>query len=470
MYIIAKRSDIGKERVKVKKRWRVMGLAALALLGAALSLSMLVPASWELAQENIPSSERDFVDFSGAYDTGTRTLRGTQRMTLTNRTGEALPEIVLRANMNGKMDGSLAVSDVKINEQSVRCAADEADSTVLRMDYLWKPGETIELSFLVLIKAPKTDGAALVTLPKLAVYENGAWRTETYDALAGRCDGPTFDYRVKELHVQDGMRAAFGGELTFSGDGNSPVYAAQMQGARDITFALLDGCELRGMAEGVKTTVLAQDWMTARSLCARAQEALRSLADIGLAYPFPALSIVQTDTGREDGDIGSGIVALSADGDSERLLQRLTRLIARQTFGVLVGSDAYREPWLSHSLASAVELLAYRERKGLHAYETRFFENIEIAARVTRPYGVTVGAGTAAFGGDSEMTQVLRDQGAAMLLGVEQAVGEETFLQALDRYAEENAGKIASRAELESALNSASGSDWSGYLTDELSF
>lgn len=454
----------------MKKRWLIIGAAVLALLGAILALNMLAPSSLEMAQENAPSSERDFVDFSGNYDTGTRTLRGTQRMTLTNRTGEALSEIVLRANMNGEMDGSLAVSDVKINAQSVRCAADEEDSTVLRMDYPWKPEETIELSFLVLIKAPKTDGAALVTLPKLAVYENGAWRTDTYDALAGRCDGPAFDYRVKYLHVQDGMCAAFGGELTFSGDDNSPVYAAQMQGARDITFALLDGYELRGMAEGVKATVLAQDWMTARSLYARTREALRSLADIGLAYPFPALSVVQTDIGKEDGDIGSGIVVLSADGDSEMILQRLTRLIARQTFGVLVGNDAYREPWLSHSLASAAELLAYRERKGLHAYETRFFENIEIAARVTRPYGVTVGAGAAAFGGNSEMTQVLRDQGAAMLLGMEQAVGEATFLQALGRYVEENAGEIATRADFESALNSASGSDWSGYLTDELSF
>lgn len=454
----------------MKKRWLIIGAAVLALLGATLALSMLAPSSLEMAQENAPSSERDFVDFSGTYDTGTRTLRGTQRMTLTNRTGEALSEIVLRANMNGEMDGSLAVSKVKINEQSVRCAADEVDSTMLRMNYPWKPGETIELSFLVLIKAPKTDGAALVTLPKLAVYENGAWRTDTYDALAGRCDGPAFDYRVKYLHVQDGMRAAFGGELTFSGYDNSPVYAAQMQGARDITFALLDGYELRGMAEGVKVTVLAQDWATARSLYVRTQEALRSLADIGLAYPFPALSVVQADTGKEDGDIGSGIVALSTDGDSEMILQRLTRLIARQNFGVLVGSDAYCEPWLSHSLASAAELLAYRERKGRHAYETRFFENNEIAARVTRPYGVTVGAGMAAFGGDSEMTQVLRDQGAAMLLGMEQAVGEETFLQALGRYIEENAGEIATRADFESALNSASGSDWSGYLTDELSF
>lgn len=446
------------------------GIVLLGLILAALALHILLPGSFEMAQENEPSPERDFVDFGGTYDTGTRTLRGTQVMTLTNRTGEDLSQIVLRADMNGESADAVAVSDLKIDGQSVNYAFDEDDPTVLRMDYAWGAEEKIELSFLAMIKTPKADGAAIVSLPKLAAYEDGAWRTDMYDALAGYSGGPAFDYQVKYLIVYDGMSAAFGGELTFAGYDNSPVYAAQMQGARDVTFALLEGYELRKTVDGIKVTVLAEDYGTGQKLFARTQEALRSLSAIGLAYPFPSLSVVQSDTGKEDGEIGSGVIALSAEEDKETLRRQLTRLIARQTFGVLVGNDAYNEPWLSHSLASAAELMAYRRLKGENAYETRFFDEIEIAARVTRPFGVNVGAGVSAFGGDWEMTQLLRDQGAAMLLGIEQAVGEEAFLQALKQYAQENAGQIASRADFESVLCEATGSDWSGYLTDELSF
>ena len=148
----------------------------------------------------------------------------------------------------------------------------------------------------------------------------------------------------------------------------------------------------------------------------------------------------------------------------------MTRLIARQTFGVLVGNDAWKEPWLRYSLSSAAELLAYRARKGEKAYETRFFEEIEVATRLTRPFGVTVGADVSRFGGDVEMTQVLRDQGAAMLMGIADAMGAEEFVRTMNLYAQENAALIADRQDFEAALESVSESSWAGYLEDELSF
>ena len=151
-------------------------------------------------------------------------------------------------------------------------------------------------------------------------------------------------------------------------------------------------------------------------------------------------------------------------------MQRLTRLIARQTFGILVENDPYHAPWLSVSLASACELAAYRQRKGEAAYEERFVQTVEIASRLTRPHGVTVGASADRFGGDAEMTQVLRDQGGAMLMGIEQAVGQEAFAQALGQYARKNVGQIASQQELERALLESTGSAWDGYLEDELAY
>ena len=151
-------------------------------------------------------------------------------------------------------------------------------------------------------------------------------------------------------------------------------------------------------------------------------------------------------------------------------MRRLTRLIARQTFGVLVENDPFHAPWLSASLASACELAAFRQRKGENAYEERFLETVEIASRLTRPHGVTVGASVDRFGGDAEMTQVLRDQGGAMLMGIETAVGQEAFAQALRLYVSENAGGIAAQRDLERALEQATGSAWDGYLSDELTY
>lgn len=418
-----------------------------------------------------PTRERDFYSVGLNYDAGTRTLRGRQTLTAVNRTGEDMENMVLRLYMNGVNGGSAAVSGVTANGKGVTFAQDENDPTVLTINRTFAAGETVELGWTVMIKHPKTDGAAIITLPTLAMLEDGAWRTDAYDALAEPSYGAALDYEIAHMIVPNGVCAAFGGTLVGAVIDNSPVYTAQMRMARDISFALLnDGWEKHKDVSGVRVRALSQDSGTAKKLLEAAQAALESLREIGIDYPFDALTVADGDTARADGMVYSGLIALDADADKETLIRKLTRLIARQTFGILVENDPWNAPWLSETLASSAELLAYRARKGAAAYEERFYGEIELATRVTRPVGVGVGATTAHFGTDGEMTQVLRDQGAAMLLGVEQAVGEEAFLRALNLYIDRCAGKKGTMEALCAALEQATGSRWDGYISDMLAF
>lgn len=430
-------------------------IAIAAALPAVLLVAALILASTagrrggKQPEEIGPTDGQDFVRAVLDYDAGTRTLRGTQTMTVTNRTGVLLEEIVLRAYMNGWDGAQVIVSGASVDGEAVSLSEDADDPTVLRVAYRWAPGETAELTFTLRIKHAKTNGAALIQLPALAMWENGAWREDTYDALADPSYAGTFDYTVRM-------------------DGET---AAQMRGARDASFVLDTGVRTRSRSVGnVQVTAMAQDTATAKALLEQTGAALESLEAIGLPCPYGALTVAQSETGRGDGLALSGLIALDADADRETLRRRLTRMIARETFGILIENDPWNAPWLSETLASCAELLAYRGLRGAAAYEERLYGEIELSTRLTRPYGVTVGAGTAHFGGDAEMTQVLRDQGAAMLLGIEQAVGGETFMNALQIYIRNNAGGVATGENLAAALREASGSSWDGYLADGLSF
>ena len=454
-----------------------IGLAfALAAAIALLAAVRLLPGSRVLTVQPAPSAQadaRDRMRVSLAYDTGTRTLRGTQELAAVNRSGAALEEIVLRLSMNGRDEEAVTLSGVTLNGESAAFSLDESDPTLARIACAWQPGETITLAWTVMIRHPKGAGAAVVTLPQLGMLENGAWRTDAYDELAEPVYAEVFDYTIN-LVLRDGTAAAFGGALTEQsrdkGAGET-LYTAQMSGARDVSFALLAGGSVRQrMADGVLLTALADSASGAGALLDRAQEAIRSLAAAGFAYPFASLTAAAGDAGWADGTALSGLIVLDAEGNKETQLRRVTRLVARQTFGVLVENDPWNAPWLSISLASAAEMLAYRERKGASAFEERFLAEVDVATRLTRPAGVNVGAGTAFFGGDAEMTQVLRDQGAAMLLGIELAAGSEAFARSLSQYVQDHAGKTASREGLEAALLAGTGSDWNGYLTDELSW
>jgi hypothetical protein len=244
-----------------------------------------------------------------------------------------------------------------------------------------------------------------------------------------------------------------------------------MRGARDASFLLPLGSKARSaMAGDVRVTALGANAFAAGRLLSGAKAALADLEKLGFAYPFDMLTVATAESAPQEGAVYSGLIVLREEKDGEALRRQLTRLVARQTFGISVANDAWNAPWISHSVASAVEMLCYRQRRGGAAYAARLQQEMEIAARVTRPHGVTVGASTALFGNESEMAQVLGDQGGAMLLGIEAAVGEEAFLQALTAYAQRCAGQTGTQQALESALLEATGSDWSGYLADELAF
>ena len=419
----------------------------------AVAAALIILTAW-LVISRIPAPEA-IITFDGVRDTlvadltcdaGSRTLRGTQTLTAVNRAGVTLDEILLRAPMSA-FGGRTTVAHVMVNGESVPCSADPGDDTVLRIDRAWAADETIRIDMTVMLTYPRTDGAAILTLPQIALAEDGAWRTDAFDALSGRSYAAAMDVRV----TVDGQ------------------IAAQLQGAREASFAVApDAKPVSKDVGGVRVIVMGATWRETRRLLSAAENALHDLEKAGFAYPFASLRVASAQA-EGDGLSLSGLVALSPQKDADVLRRQLTRLIAQQTFGTLVENDPWNAPWLSVSLASAAELLCYRMRAGQQAYEERFFGEVEIATRVTRPAGVTVGAGTAHFGSVSEMTQVLRDQGGAMLMGVAEAVGYEAFADALRAYAQACAHGFGSLDALCGALEAATGSDWRGYLTDELS-
>lgn len=454
-------------------------LAALAvcawmyLWGPARLLTSDAPA-------DVQESERDRMTITAGILADLRTISGEQTLTATNRGEDTRSQIALRLYANSIQEGSASVNSVTVNGMAVTPSMSSDDPSVVYLAWEWAPGETIELAWHFSVTLPIQGGIigredehalGVGVLPVLAAYEDGQWRNDVPDELGETSYGEAFDYEMT-FSAPDSVHAVFGGTLAAASrdtDSDMMVYSVWMQGARDISLALSTSGVLRQREiDGVLVSVLADDGIEASRLLANAKKAIEQLSAVGLAYPFASLSVVQAETGREDGVAGSGLIALSPVSNTEQRLRQFTRLAARQMFGILVESDPWNTPWLSRSLASAVELLGYRARKGESAYTTRFYDEIEIATRVTRPFGVTVGASVEAFGGDAEMTQVLRDEGAAMLLGIEQAVGEEAFLEALRLYVQENASGFGTQEKPEAALLAATGSDWSGYLADQL--
>ena len=464
-----------------RNAWMLAAVLVILGVGCAFGLSRgqkTMLAKLPAMQQN---AERDSLLITAQATEDMRTLKGDMQLTTTNRTGGDLTELVFRLYANGVREGSMVISGVTIDGKETSFAPDADDPSVLRVPYALKSGDTVDVAFRFALTVPRgeseiarTDDSALLigALPMPAMWENGAWRTDAYDALAETSYAQPVDIQMA-LTVPEKVKAAFGGAWTAeqqNGDGTKTL-TMQLEGARDISLAMRTGGSMRqAMSGDILVTALAENSRTAARLLEAACKALEAVESVGLAYPFPSLTVVQAQSGHEDGTIGTALLAVDGMKKGDALLQQLTRLCARQIFGVQVENDPWNAPWLSQTLASCVELLAYRGREGDAAYEKRFYSEVEVAMRLTRPHGVNVGASTEHFGDDSEMTQVLRDQGAASLMGIDTAVGGEAFIRALQIYADENAGGTGSLEKLESALEQATGSAWDGYLSDMLAF
>ena len=131
-----------------------------AALLAALLLAALIGAGTagrrgaERTEEIGPADGRDFVRAVLDYDAGTRTLRGTQTLTLTNRTGETLEEIVLRAYMNGRDDASVIVSGASIGGEPVSLTPIEYDILKFLLEHPGKVYSSKELYWAVWGESP----------------------------------------------------------------------------------------------------------------------------------------------------------------------------------------------------------------------------------------------------------------------------------------------------------------------------
>ena len=251
-----------------------------ALLLTAVIILLAAACAFALSREQkplfvsepalAPSNERDFMSVSVEATGDLRTVKGSMCLTATNRTGEDLSEIVLRAYPNAIQQGSVTLYGATVNGESVPVGMDSGDPSVWRIQTPWRAGETLEISWQAALIVPRgesvigrTDESALLigALPLPAVWENGAWRTDEYDELAETSYGQAVDIQMA-LTVPKTVLAAFGGawiDEQDNGDGTKTL-AMQLSGAREIAFAMRAEGEIRQTRAGdVLITALAEN-------------------------------------------------------------------------------------------------------------------------------------------------------------------------------------------------------------------
>lgn len=504
--------DNGLTRAEKRRAWLyaagiVLTLAALGVLGSWIAGLPLWKETPRLRETNAlvtaAAADMDEIEIEAVFDPAARTLDVTQRMTLRNRTGKVQDSLVLRSWTGAYQ--SLETSPCASEELYAACypqgfsaggavfsaaTVNGADTELVWLDDAqtalsltvpegWTENAQAAVNLRYRVEIPvcasrfgETDGVWALgnVFPTLAVYEEGAWRTEAYVSVGDPFQSECANWTVR-LTMPRGYQAAASGYAEAAMQGDTQTLQWRSEAVRDFALVLSDQWQTaQGMAGDTLVTAYAREKSRAEEMVRYAQQALTVFEAHYGAYLYPSLTLAETDFpfgGMEYPRMAMIGASLTRSG-GQSLEWTVAHETAHQWWYAMVGSDSYFQPWQDESLCEYA-LMDYVGRwYGADARESFRVQRVEAALRTETALTVTPGSPLDYFSNLQEYTLVCYRRGAALWTALETALGKDALDGFLQTYAETYRFRRATRQELIDLLAEYSGQDWSGLMSDYL--
>lgn len=490
---------------------RTRGIAAAALAAAILLAGAVVwLAAVKKADIPEPSARLlqaaeglDEIAIEAELNVERRVLNVHQTMTLTNRTGQTLSQLVLRTWPNafqsvdtspcaadeelygafypdGFSAGALIMAQASAAGQHVVYRYTDDAKTVLELPVSngWNAGETLAVELHYAVQIPRMayrfgfwDGIYALgnafAIP--AVWEDGQWRTDAYAPVGDPFVSDCANYAVA-VTVPQGYTCAGSGWPEVEEAGEKCIFRFDSPAVRDFALVISDSFRMvQSMENGVLITAYAADAKQAREMVRSAEQAVQCYANLYGAYPYQSYTLAQIHfpMGGMEYPALSMIAADKLNAGGRELEYLVAHETAHQWWYAAVGSDGWYQSWQDEALAS-FSVLEYA--KTVHgAGERAELERSgpQSAMRVTVPQGVTPGAPLDVFTDFDEYEQVVYDRGTAWLCALDEMLAGG-LSEALADYYEAFAFRRATRMDFENQLALSTGEDFAPLTRDYL--
>ena len=496
-----------KRRARRLARWIVLGAVVV------IALVMWIP-TWtiwktpvvlpeESAELLASAREMDEISIAAVFDPEAGMLTATQTMLITNRTGMALDDLVLRSYSGAYLKeetspaaaeawryacyptgfdaGGLSLQGARVDGKLVIYAwLDDADTVLyLPLEKALQPGESVEVSLAYAVKIPACAGSfghdngiwALGNVfPTLAVHQDGAWRTDAVTPVGDPYMSECANWSVRlTLPERFTVAASVYAEPSVA-DGMQTV-VMNGHALRDFALVISDQLTVATAMEGdTLLAAYARTDVQASEMLRYLGQALRSYEKRYGAYAYPSLTAAAVAF-PYSAESYSRMIMVSdhyAQNGGQTLEFSIAHDAAHQWWQVMVGSDSWYEPWQHESLAEWALMDYIGNYYGSDGRESAIFSRIESAMRITIPRGVTPASPIDYFSGEAEYTQVVSLRGASLWTAMETMLGRDKLEMALAEYAAQYRFAIADRAGLTAILERAAGRELDDLLIDYL--
>ncbi len=387
---------------------------------------------------------------------------------------------------NGFSSGSIDILSVTSPDGNVQHLITGQQNHVLEVLLVRpvKPGETARLTIQYHVTVPNCLGRfgygdntmSLVNChPILSVFDSGTWHDYPYYNMGDPFYSETSDYHATITAPADWTIAATG-ELTMREEGENDVWTVDAPGRRDFGFVASDQFEVMQQMAGdvlVRSYYLKQHKGYGRQALDCAVESIDLYESTFGEYPYGEFSVVEADFfigGMEYP--GMVLIDQSLYSFSQSMVLDLvvSHETAHQWWYSTVGNDEVAEPWLDEGLTEfSTQYFFQKERSsGFNDfYQIQIDYFADQRAGQQGQYAVTLPASS--FDDGLTYSSWVYDRAAQILSDLRAEVGDEAFFAGLRQYYEGHRLGVATRSDLENALEKATGRELTQWFEQQFS-
>ena len=425
------------------------------------------------------SRNRYYIEATLTVENGVAVIMGAERARYTNRSTDALTEIVFRLypNMTG-LGGRMKVYRAELNGIPVEPTLSERDTAlIIPLNTPLQTGDSAEvmLEFSAAAERGLYAGGGVFGYqqevvsapewyPALSVYEEGrGWWMARPIPMGDASYTESALFEVYLTTPQNFVVAMSGSELDAfpAGDGMTTHHyvSGPMRDSAMVAGPLFG--KLTQYVDDIAVNVLVWpgDEPAAEEVMGIATTAVRTFNDAFGPYPFAELDVAETfmATGMEY----PGIVLISNTiwerGDPFMEIATAHE-VGHQWFYSLVGGDQVGHPWLDESLTSFTEYVHMRAARGEKRYGAELQSDRDLynaykgRGLPDLPLNLPVTSYT-----ENNYALIIYVKGPLFFVELENSLGRDTFLAALRLYVARHRYELADSKDLLAAFEDASG-------------
>ena len=444
-----------------------------------LSFMLFIPACSKFSVIDQAARNLSHYDIEAFYNSTEHTVSGKLELSFTNNFSEPLTSLVFslwanafteqatygpvsatnanKAYPNGKSYGGIAISDATVNNAAVQHIVGGQDNTSLTLPLAntiyQNQKATITLNFVsTLPNANLRFGYGENTVnitgfyPVLAVYEAGGWVANPYSSNGDPFYTNCANFDVKFTHDSAFTIAHTGSQLSQTEHQGTTKHHLQAKAVRD--FAIILSKEFSMLqAKQNDVTILYYyfaDTLPETSL-AVACDSIKTFSSLFGAYPYPVLSVVQTNFVHGGMEFPQLVMISNTLASREQQNEVIAHEIAHQWWYGLVGSNAFAHGWMDEGLTEFSTALFFEKNPQYNTTKQ------QIITRANSSYLLFVDVYTEVFGTvDTSMDRPLNSyrtepeyvyvayvKSLLMYDNLFELIGEKKFLKALQTLVKE---------------------------------